>query len=67
MDLAPTLAGVTEPATAVDLAPTLAGVTELAMAVDLALAPGATGHCATEDVTLLAARRSLLKPPLLLK
>lgn len=56
-------------AMAVDLAPIMAVVMEPDMAVDIALAvaTGATGHCAIEDVTLLAVRTSLSKSCLHLK
>lgn len=39
----------------------------VAMEVAMVVATGATGHCATEDATLLAGRTSLPKPPELLK
>lgn len=74
VDLAPTMAVVMapdmavvmeldtavamEPAMAVAMEPATAVATEPAVAMALAVATGATGHCATEDATLLAARTS---------
>lgn len=69
VDVAPILAVVMELAVAVAMAQDGAVEESPAVGVDMAvaLATVATGHFATEDVTLLAARPSFSKPHLLLK
>lgn len=56
--MAPDMAVVMELDTAVAMEPATAVAMEPAVAMALAVATGATGHCATEDATLLAARTS---------